>query len=189
MKLILGLGNPGGKYQGTRHNLGFAAVDGLALAAGIKMSRLKYESLIGQGVWEQETIVLAKPLTYMNNSGIAAKALLAAFNLSPEQLIVICDDLDLEPGVLRLRPRGGSGGHRGLASIIQRLNTDDFIRLRLGVGRPPGYLEPAEYVLSRPNPSEYVTVDNMLSRAIDAILILIEQGIAAAMNKVNPKDK
>ncbi len=186
MKLIVGLGNPGFKYKPTRHNLGFMVIDGLADKLGIDLYQLKYESLIGQGELHNESITLAKPMTYMNKSGRALSALLEGLKLSLADVIIICDDLNLPLGTLRIRARGSAGGHNGLSSIINTLGSEQFIRLRLGIDRPPPNIDAADYVLQPFNKDEWPTVQEMIVRAQDAVCAVIEQGVKAAMNRFNP---
>lgn len=149
MKLIVGLGNPGNAYAGSRHNVGFSVLEALAKAQRITLKRdFRVHALGGKGKIEGEEAVLAKPLTFMNLSGIAIKALLKKYKIDLKDLLVVCDDLDLEPGRIRVRKSGSSGGHRGLKSIIGSLATQDFSRLRVGIGRPGVNLAACEYVLS-----------------------------------------
>jgi len=184
--IILGLGNPGSRYLLTRHNVGFRVVDKLSAQVKIPLYQAGYHSFYGRGQIAGEQVVLAKPLTYMNDSGLAAAALCRAFGAGPERLLVICDDLDLPPGTVRLRPRGGSGGHNGLKSIIYHLATDDFPRLRLGIGRQSGG-EAADYVLEEFPAAEECTVEELLTVAVKALRCFAEGGINTAMNRFNPK--
>jgi PTH1 family peptidyl-tRNA hydrolase len=186
LKLIVGLGNPGFKYKPTRHNLGFMVVDGLSQELGIDLYQLKHESLIGRGEWADESLTLAKPMTYMNLSGQAVRALVRGLGLSLTDIIIICDDLNLPLGTLRIRGKGGAGGHKGLGSIINALESEQFTRLRLGIDRPPPNMDAADYVLQPFARHEWPTVQQMVSRAKDALCTLIRQGLEPAMNRFNP---
>ncbi len=185
MKLIVGLGNPGDKYKSTRHNLGFLVIEHLSARLDIPLSRFKYQAQFGQGNLDGEKIVLAMPLTYMNRSGQAVKEMLIGLKLSPDDLLVIHDDLDLPLDTLRIRPQGGAGGHNGLASIISCLDTNQFARIRLGIGRPPLNMEAADYVLSPFARDEWETARQMAAKAAEAVICFIRQDIQAAMNKYN----
>ncbi len=183
--LLVGLGNPGREYRETRHNVGFMAVDRLCASFGIKLSRLQSKALTGSGQWASHKIVLAKPQTFMNLSGQAVSSLLRFYKVPLPQLLVIHDDIDLPVGTLRIRPDGGSAGQRGLASIIQQLGTQEFPRLRIGVGRPPGQKEAADYVLKGFTSSDQELITIVLDRAVDAARIFIEHGLEMAMNQYN----
>ena len=185
MKLVVGLGNPGRRYAHTRHNLGFRLLDRVADARGIRIGDDRCESLVGRGEWERETLVLAKPQTYMNHSGLAAAALLRRFRVQGEDLVVVYDDLDLPLGRLRVRCGGSAGGHRGLASILQHVAERDFVRLRLGIGRPPEGVDAVEYVLGRFSPEEQSALDEMLARAAEALETIILKGPVRAMEDYN----
>lgn len=186
MWLIVGLGNPGRKYQGTRHNLGFRLVDLLAGRAGIGLERLKHQALIGRGRMFGREVLLAKPQTYMNLSGACVAELLRYWRLASQDLIVAHDDLDLETGRLRLVAEGGSGGHKGVASIADCLGTPAFIRLKLGIGRPPdSRMDPADFVLSRFGPQEVEEVEAALDRGVLAIETLLTEDIEKAQNLYN----
>ena len=183
--LIVGLGNPGREYRETRHNAGYMVVDGLCQAFSIRLARLQSKALIGSGAWETNRIVMAKPQTYMNLSGQCVASLLRFYKTPLEQLLVIHDDLDLPVGTLRMRPAGGSAGQRGLASIIQQLGTQDFPRLRIGIGRPPGQMDPADYVLERFTASDKVVIPLLLDRAVEAVKDFLQFGLNHAMNNFN----
>ncbi|MBT9172246.1 MAG: Peptidyl-tRNA hydrolase [Syntrophomonadaceae bacterium] len=184
--IILGLGNPGPRYQLTRHNIGFRVVDKLSAVLNIPLYQARYHAYYGQGQVDGRQVVLAKPLTYMNGSGLAAAALCQAFGVSPDRLLTVFDDLDLPPGAIRLRPRGGSGGHNGLKSLIFHLATEEFPRLRLGIGRPdvPSL---AAYVLEAFLPEEACQMEEVLELAAEAALMFVREGIEAAMNRFNMK--
>ena len=185
MKLVVGLGNPGRRYARTRHNLGFLLLDRIAEARGIRIGDDRCESLVGRGEWERESLVLAKPQTYMNNSGVAAAALLRRFRVRGADLVVAYDDLDLPFGRLRIRCGGSAGGHRGLASILQHVADRDFVRLRMGIGRPPAGVDPVEYVLSRFSAEEQQSLEEVLSRAEEALESIVLKGPVRAMEDFN----
>lgn len=183
--LIVGLGNPGREYRQNRHNVGFMAIDHLAQKLDIRISRLQSKALTGSGSFEGNKLVLAKPQTYMNLSGQSVSGLCNFYKAPLDHLLVIHDDLDLPAGTLRLRPSGGSGGQKGLASIIERLGTQDFARLRIGIGRPPGQMDPADYVLEDFTPAEREIIALTLERVVQAILTFVHEGIHNAMNQYN----
>lgn len=187
MKLIVGLGNPGTEYKDTRHNIGFKAVDVIGNACGIKISKKKIFSQIGTGKIKPYDVILAKPLTYVNKSGEAVKGLLHYFSLTPKELIVVHDDIDLEKGILKIKERGGDGGHNGLRSIINLLQTDNFIRIRLGIGRPESKEDVVDYVLSSFNKKDQEWVQPLLDRAKTAVETLLLKGIMNAMNEFNKR--
>ncbi len=187
MKLIVGLGNPGFKYKTTRHNLGFVALDGLSQKLGVELAQLKYESLIGQGELAGEELILAKPMTYMNLSGRALKGLVSGLGLSLADIIVVCDDLNLPLGALRIRAKGSAGGNKGLDSIIAALGSEQFTRLRLGISQPPPGVDAADYVLQSFARREWPVVKELLSRAEDAVCTLVERGLVEAMNQFNER--
>ena len=203
MRLVVGLGNPGKQYEYTRHNLGFRVVNTLSNQWGIKLTRHKCLSLIGEKKpssvscrktfrrtsdilsrsFSLRTIVLAKPLTFVNGSGEAVKALCDWLKIGEEEILVICDDFNLQKGKLRLKKSGSSGGHNGLESIIESLSSEEFPRLRLGIGRPEEDLEPAEYVLQKFGEEEESLVEEMIGRACQAVEAVITEGIDAAMSR------
>lgn len=183
--LIVGLGNPGIKYRKTRHNFGFMVVDALAENLKLPLKKLKYKAMIGEGRLGDSKIILARPLTYMNNSGDSVWQLAKFFKVPNENIIVAHDDLDLPLGVLRLRPGGGASGQRGVASIIQKLGTQDFARVRLGISRPPGQMDPVDYVLEKFLPNEEKLRDIVIKEAVEAIQVFVREGLSMAMNKYN----
>jgi peptidyl-tRNA hydrolase, PTH1 family len=183
--LLVGLGNPGREYRDTRHNVGFQAVDQLCASFGIKLSRLQSKALIGIGLWEGCKVVLVKPQTYMNLSGQAVTSLLRFYKVPLTQLLVFHDDIDLPVGTLRIRPGGGSAGQRGLASIIQQLGTQDFPRMRIGVGRPPGQMVAADYVLQNFTGADLEIISIVLQRSVDAARVFIRDGLEKTMNLYN----
>jgi PTH1 family peptidyl-tRNA hydrolase len=183
--LIVGLGNPGRGYRENRHNVGFMLIDALAVRLNLSFSRLQFKSLVTSGAYSDNKFILAKPQTYMNLSDQAVVSLLRFYKLPLTNFIVANDDLDLPVGTIRIRPSGGSGGQKGINSIIENLGTQDFPRLRLGIGRPPGQMQAADYVLQDFGKSELTLVNEMLQRAVDAVLLFSERGLNAAMTKYN----
>jgi PTH1 family peptidyl-tRNA hydrolase len=183
-RLIVGLGNPGRRYAGNRHNVGFQCLDRLAEDWGLSFSNRKHKALLAQGEIAGLKTTLAKPQTFMNLSGEAVERLARFYELPPEGLLVIYDDLDLPLGKIRLRPEGGSGGHRGMNSIIEHLGTGGFPRLRVGIGRP-AHGDPEDYVLSDFAPDERITIEETYERAISAVELWLAEGIVAAMNRYN----
>jgi PTH1 family peptidyl-tRNA hydrolase len=185
---IVGLGNPGAEYDGTRHNIGFGVIDALCGRLGTKLFAGRGEYLISFTTYQGRKVGLVKPTTYMNNSGVAVVDLVARFKATPENILVVCDDFQLPLGNLRLRQRGTDGGHNGLYSIIYHLKEQGFPRLRCGIeGKtiPRKKTEKTQYVLSLFEPSEKSIVDEMLAKARNASLTFITEGIATAMNKFN----
>ena len=184
MKIVVGLGNPGQEYAATRHNIGFMAVDGMAARNGIVAWRRKFDALVAEyrGV---ETTVLVKPQTYMNRSGWAVRAVINWYKLTPADLIVVYDDLDIPVGRLRLRMQGGAGGHRGMESLLEHLGVDTFNRVRIGIGRPPEYMETVDYVLGGFAATEVPLIKQAVERAADAVEAIIKDGLAAAANEFN----
>jgi len=183
--LIVGLGNPGPRYHNNRHNVGFMVIDALADDAGIPIRRVEFRALVGKGVFQREPVLLAKPQTFMNDSGQAVAPLVRFYKIPNEKLLVVHDDLDLPFGTLRLRPQGGAGGQRGMGSIIAKLDTKDFARLRVGIGRPPGRMAPRDYVLHDFDPKEEEILPEVLRNAVDAIHRFVADGIEKAMNDFN----
>lgn len=183
MRCIVGLGNPGLRYERSRHNVGFQAIDRLSHVSGIRIRHAKALPLIwGRGRWVNESLVLAKPLSYMNRSGLVVKALLQEIDCGVEDLIVLHDDLDLAVGRLKFKERGGDGGHKGIRSIIASLGHDAFLRLRIGIGRPPLGVEATDYVLSPFEEDEREIMELALDRALGALRTLLEEGLDRAMN-------
>ncbi len=183
--LIVGLGNPGREYRESRHNIGFLLLSHLAERLGVSFSRLQSKALVTDGRYQDHKIILAKPQTFMNLSGQAVGPLVNFYKIPLENLLVVYDEVDLPFGTLRLRPSGGSGGHNGMKSLITRLGTEGFPRLRLGVSRPPGRMEAAAYVLQDFSREEAALLPEILDLAGDAALTFITQGIEAAINRYN----
>ena len=190
--LIVGLGNPGREHMTNRHNVGFMTADRWAAAHAISFNKIQHHAIIAMGRSGERRIIMAKPQTYMNDSGRAVGALLRFYKIPVEQLLVIFDDLDLPFGAIRLRADGGAGGHNGMRSIIQHLGGNRFARLRIGIGRPPGRMEPAAFVLQDFNRDEAAELDALLDRAGQAIDAFLSAGITTAMNQFNtnpPRDR
>jgi peptidyl-tRNA hydrolase, PTH1 family len=183
--LIIGLGNPGRQYQDNRHNIGFRVVDHLAHRLEVNFSRVMFRALTTDTRYQGRRVLLAKPQTYMNESGQSVGSLVRFYKIPLEQILVIHDDVDLPFETLRVRPKGGSAGQKGMASIIERLGTQDFPRLRVGVGRPPGSMLAAAYVLQDFDRDEKGILPLVLERAAEASLVFVTEGINSAMNKFN----
>lgn len=184
LKMIAGLGNPGPHYAANRHNVGFMLLDRLAESYSLAFNRQQFRAHIAPGLMAGHRVLLAKPLTFMNLSGSAVGALFRFYKLEPARLMVVFDDLDLPLGKLRLRAGGGSGGHKGMQSIIERLGFDSFPRMRIGVGRP-SHGDAADYVLTNFSADEQIEVERTFQRAQEAILTWLEKGIDEAMNQHN----
>jgi len=187
MKILVGLGNPGQEYRFTRHNIGFMVMDFLADRFRVSFSRRGFFSIRAEGSIEGEPVVLAKPLTYMNLSGKALAALAGKYSLPASHLLVICDDLNLSSGVIRLRAGGSAGGHKGLISIIEALGTNNFPRLRVGIGSPPPGVDARDYVLERPGVEDAAALKSAVDEAAEAVLCFLKEGLPAAMNRFNKK--
>ena len=188
MKLIVGLGNPGRKYDRTRHNIGFRVVDDIAQKNRVAVKKRSCDSLVGELINVGEPVLLAKPQTYMNLSGPAVKALLKSTRSSPENLVVIYDELDLPFGRIRVRQKGSAAGHRGAMSIMETLAGAPFYRVRVGIGRPPQGVEPADFVLQPFSPDEVEQLDAVVARAANAALCILREGGDRAMEKFNRVD-
>jgi peptidyl-tRNA hydrolase, PTH1 family len=182
--LIAGLGNPGLRHRSNRHNVGFMLVERLAAVAGINLGRVQQRAVVGDGRLAGRSVILAKPQTYMNLSGDAVGPLVHYYKIPHANVLVVYDELDLPLGTLRLREKGGAGGHNGMRSIIHHLG-QDFPRLRLGIGRPPGRMNPAAYVLQDFGRDELPVVDVMLDQALQAVETYLQEGIQLAMSRYN----
>lgn len=190
MYLIVGLGNPGKEYTNTRHNIGFCAVDALAERERISVLEKKHKALIGKGYIDGQKVILAKPQTYMNLSGESVRELVDYYKIDEkEELIVISDDISLEPGQLRLRKRGSAGGHNGLKNIIAHLGHDEFQRIKIGVGEKPKGYDLADYVLGHFPAQEQKVMVQAAEEAADAVRMIMADGIEAAMNHFNGAKK
>lgn len=185
MKLIIGLGNPGTQYERTRHNVGFRVVDTLAAKYNLRWER-RNRALLANGTIGTKKMVLVKPITFMNNSGEAVSELVHWYKIQPEEILVVYDDLDLPVGQIRLRPKGSAGGHNGLSSIIHHLHTDQFPRLRVGIGRPTNrHIDTIDYVLGAATGDEGILLATAESNAVEAVPLILQQGVGAAMNILN----
>ncbi|MCM1157369.1 MAG: aminoacyl-tRNA hydrolase [Clostridium sp.] len=187
MKLIVGLGNPTPKYEKTRHNVGFEVIDKLASQYNISVDTAKYKGLYGKGRIEGKSVVLLKPMTFMNLSGESVVAAANYFKILPEDILVIYDDINLDVGRLRIREKGSAGGHNGIKNIIARLGTEEFPRIRVGVGMKPPRMDLADYVLSRFSPEEREQIEQGYERACKAAELMICDEAAKAMNDYNGK--
>jgi PTH1 family peptidyl-tRNA hydrolase len=183
--LIIGLGNPGKEYANHRHNVGFMVIQRLARAHDIRLDRRHRRVKLGQGTIAGHPSLLVMPLTFMNRSGQAVRPIARRYGIPPEEILVVYDDLDLPLGRLRLRAEGGSGGHKGMQSLIDQLGTRQFPRLRLGIDRPPGRMDPAQYVLTPFRCDQQAMVDDVLDRAVAAVECWLAEGVVAAMNAYN----
>ena len=187
MKIIVGLGNPGISYRMTRHNIGFQVIDRLAKINHIPIRTKHFKSLYGTGWIESQQVILTKPMTFMNRSGEAVKKAADFFHLGMEDLIVVHDDLDLPFGRLRFKRRGGDGGHQGVRSIIEGMGGNSFLRLKVGIGRPPQGMNPADYVLGIFNRIEQSLLDQILSQAAESLKVMLLEGLEKAMNQFQKK--
>jgi PTH1 family peptidyl-tRNA hydrolase len=185
--LIAGLGNPGLKYVDTRHNVGFEMLDVLAGAAGIRVSKIKFKSLIGEGKISGHSVILAKPQTFMNASGEAIRDIMQYYKIPPDRLIVIFDDVSLDTGRIRIRARGSAGGHTGMKNIIYHLGTEDFPRIRIGIGHPGKEEDLIDYVLDKFPKDEINTLIQTAKQIPEIVDSIISSGVESAMNKYNAK--
>lgn len=187
MYYIVGLGNPGLQYENTRHNAGFISIDYLARKYDIDVRKIKFKSLIGQGVISGHKVMLVKPQTYMNNSGEAIREIYKYFDFEHDKLIVIYDDIDIDFGSIRIRKKGSAGTHNGMKSIIYNLEFDDFPRIKVSVGKKPSYMDLANFVLSGFSKDEAKIIEQEVELASDAIEMILEEGIDKAMSMYNSK--
>ena len=188
MYLIVGLGNPGKEYDGTRHNIGFAAVDYIADKYNIELNRIKFKGVFGEGLINGKKVILLKPTTYMNLSGDSVREFVNFYKLSPEEIIVVCDDINLPVGGIRIRKKGSDGGQKGLRSIIGQLGYDNFTRVRVGVGEKPAGWDLAKHVLSKFTDDEKDDIISGITDAAEAVSIIVKTGdVDKAMNKFNKK--
>ncbi len=188
MYIIAGLGNPKKEYDNTRHNIGFETIDAIADKYGIRMIERKHKAMVGRGFIEGQKVVLVKPQTYMNLSGESIREVIDFYKADPtEELIVICDDISLEPGQLRIRKKGSAGGHNGLKNIILHLGTDAFQRIKMGVGEKPKGYDLADYVLGHFTSEEKKIMAEAIAQAAEASVVMMLDGPDAAMNRFNQK--
>ena len=181
--MIVGLGNPGARYAGNRHNVGFQVADRLAASAELRFDERRDHALLARGTVESVRVALVKPQTYMNLSGTAVAPVARFYKVPVERILVVTDDLDLPVGALRLRLEGGSGGHRGVSSLIDHLASQDFLRVRIGIGRPPGSMPADAYVLQDFDADQRVVMEQTYVRALQAIHTTLHDGFQAAMNQ------
>jgi peptidyl-tRNA hydrolase, PTH1 family len=183
--LLIGLGNPGREYINTRHNIGFMLIDRLTIRLDARGMKMQSNAIVITAQYQERKLILAKPQTYMNLSGQSVQGLAHFYKIPLENLLVAHDDLDIPFGTIRIRPTGGPGGQRGMASTIEKLGTKEFPRLRLGIGRPPGRMDPKAYVLQDFSKEEMKLIPDILDRSTDAAFEFILKGLNAAMNKFN----
>ena len=184
MKLIVGLGNPGKKYENTRHNIGFMAIDLLSDQADINVDKEVFHGLMGRGKIFEQDVILFKPTTFMNLSGTAVQEVVHYFKIELEDIVVIYDDMALEPGTIRLRKEGSSGGHKGMQNIIDCLSTEQIKRIRIGIGEP-GENDNIDYVLSKPLKDEMPIIEEAIANAVRAVKEMLKSDFDRAMNKYN----
>ena len=187
MYVIAGLGNPGREYEGTRHNVGFMTLDALADKYNIDVREKAFKGLIGKGMIEGNKVILVKPQTYMNLSGECIRQVMDYYKVDPEDILIVYDDISLAPGQLRIRAKGSAGGHNGIKSIIAHLGTQEFPRVKVGVGEKPARMDLADYVLGHFSKEEQATMDDAVKEAADAVCEIVNVGIAQAMNDHNRK--
>lgn len=185
MYFIVGLGNPGDKYENTRHNVGFLTIDYLSRKFDIKVKKLKFKSMYGQGEISGQKVMLIKPQTYMNSSGEAIRELRNYYNFDMDKLIVIVDDIDINFGTIRIKAKGSSGSHNGMKSIIYNLVDDSFPRIKIAVGKKPEYMDLANFVLSGFTEKEVEIIRDEIALASDAVEMILDSGVEKAMNKFN----
>ena len=185
MKLIVGLGNPGGEYDETRHNIGFQVIDELKQQFSHAVFDKKFKGLVTRARIGGEDAVLLKPMTYMNLSGESVGPAAGFYKIPPEDIIVIHDELDIEPGRIKLKKGGGHGGHNGLKSLVKHLPNANFTRVRLGIGRPPPRWETANYVLGKFTKQEQPIIEEVISSATKAVEVILEEGLPSAMKEYN----
>jgi PTH1 family peptidyl-tRNA hydrolase len=187
MYLLVGLGNPGPQYSESRHNVGFMLLDYLAAETGIGFAESRWKAMTAKTAISGVAVVMLKPETFMNLSGIAVSRAAHFYKIAPDRIIVIHDDLDIELGRIKIVSGGGDGGHKGVRSIIDHLGTSDFPRIKIGIGRPAGPVLPDKYVLAKFEAEELAVVNQKLGAVVDGIKIFLQQGISAAMNTINQK--
>lgn len=185
-KLLVGLGNPGARYAATRHNIGWVVLDAFAQKHGASISRVAFDGVCGEVGYGAERLYLLKPMTYMNHSGRSVAKALSFYKIDPQDVLVVYDDLDLPPGKLRLREKGGAGGHNGMKSLIQELGTQEFGRLRVGIGRPAPGWDVVDWVLAPFREDDAALMAQAVPQAVEAIEAWQKEGLRAAMNRFNP---
>lgn len=185
--IICGLGNPGLRYELTRHNIGFLVLDLFSDRHNIPLDQKKFKAVFGKSELFKQKIYLLKPQTFMNLSGETVKEACNFFKVDPQRLLVIHDDLDFPFGSVRIKEGGGPGGHNGLTSIIEQLGTSDFVRIRMGIGRPVGHIDPADYVLQSYSEEQDKSLEDFISRGVEALEVILKDGVSSAMNKYNQR--
>lgn len=187
--LIVGLGNPTKQYDGTKHNVGFVVIDELAKKYNISVSKIKGKAFIGSGSIKDKKVILAKPQTYMNLSGESIRELVNFYKIPQENFIVIYDDISLQPSRIRIRKKGSHGGHNGIKNIINIMGTDEFPRIKVGVGEKPSGWDLADYVLSKFSEDDLPLINMGIDKSIEGVEIFLEDNLDTAMNKMNPSEK
>lgn len=187
MFIVIGLGNPGKNYSNTRHNVGFDTIDTLANRNNIKINKIKFQSVFGEGTIGNEKVLLVKPQTYMNNSGIAVREISQFYKIPIENILVVVDDIDIDFATVRIRLKGSAGSHNGMKSIIYHLQRDDFPRIKIGIGKKKEEQDLADFVLSRFSKDERIDIDSTVLTAAEAVEMIIKEDINQAMNKYNIK--
>ena len=185
MYLIVGLGNPEQEYKQTRHNMGFDTIDKIAQKYNIEINKSKFQGIYGKGEIKGEKVIILKPQTYMNLSGICIKQFINYYKIEKEKQLIIYDDMDIEPGKIKIRKKGSSGGHNGIKSIIQEIGTEEFQRIRIGIGKPTEHQDKINYVIGKVQEQELVELEKGTEKAEQAVAEIIENGIDIAMNKFN----
>jgi PTH1 family peptidyl-tRNA hydrolase len=183
--LLIGLGNPGREYKDSRHNFGFMLIDRIAVRLNARGMKVQSKAIVTNATYEERKLILAKPQTFMNLSGQSVQGLVHFYKIPLTNMMILSDDLDIPFGTIRIRASGGPGGQRGLSSILERLGTKDVPRLRLGIGRPPGRMDPADYVLQNFSRDDMQSISEILDRAADAVLAFVTHGLNKAMNEYN----
>ena len=188
MKLIAGLGNPGREYFHTRHNAGFRALDVIAEKMGVDITEKKHKGLLAKGIYAGQKVLLLKPLTYMNLSGESLRAAMDYYRMEKEDIVLLYDDISLPPGQLRIRTKGSAGGHNGIKSVISHLGSNEFLRIKIGIGEKPPRMDLADYVLSVFPSREEKVMEEAYENAASALSCLLSEGVDAAMNQFNKKN-
>ena len=185
MYLIVGLGNPEEEYSNTRHNMGFNTINKLAKQYNIEINKSKFKSLYGNGIIEKEKVILLISQTYMNFSGTAIKEVMDFYKINKEELIIIYDDIDIEPGIIKIRKKGGPGTHNGMKSVVNEIKTQDFTRVRVGIGMPSNKSDLINYVIGKISKDDIEKLEDGTTKAKDALIEIIKNGVDTAMNKFN----